>query len=1291
MEGKSFAGSVVVGRARGMSAAVEKVFRGVLPQAPPLPLVAFVGKPQVHKVVGNYLRSRLFMNSVGVTEAENARKLFPPRKNQQAEHQEGHGHGPGDPGDLRHSGSQENIQQGWMIDGCVKTRWFEKHRKCHPACVVLFLSFEDFSGDPQQWTECCSAVDQVSQAAKQRDAKVCVCVLASKRDGHELPEDRVTSIKRRLVTDPKYVTMIDIEDEVDLKLLGTLLQELSGMYYRDMVTRLRKKMETVNSLTRKREKQRNSGGQSDIHGKKEEREELRMKVRILVKIGTMCEFVQDWRAALQAYQQAYTCVGDLFSASQNPTGMASVIEDDVCYLQEAREALSVAESLIAKVTTLLLIQHNWVVKNSAQASPQQGQGTPADGRTTSTPHLEDAIQLFQHHINIFRLPLGRNPSLLKHLEDKHGLDLVEVYEAVHWSWVSYQYKKFAKLLMEHVASDLLLKLGAHPSYYLSCAAHYAIMRRQCYESSQSRKMTMEHSGQDMSGSAPGGGNGQLGSRTSMEATRVMFAAGKCRVMSGDYLGQWEISAEGRPKRKMTENEFLCFLEDGETKVNHVEAILEHLNSAQTLYDEIGLRRHKLKIQIELADEYVRIDRIQEAQAILLEVAAVYRREGWDSPLADVVLRLRKCAQLLRKTREHVLHSFELCALENVMEEDQRFAIFQSAQAVLMSQMMTSETNDAVSLMSTPSFEFDMNDTAALKTCFSCTVGFRVPEDQVVLGSGVDVLVALKSKAPLPVEIRALKAAFTDGGCDTVVAAGEGAAQIKEIQADGSHLSKDAIILSPGQYHKFLLQVTPREIGHLKCSRVEVLLGDSALLVWDFEKAALATGGKKQELAMKESGSDPLSQMSGVVPNHRGIVVDDLNLGIKIALSVLSLPLSGGYTRVKADITTDNVKLNSPSLLLSVENANSDGVDAQRKGVDRGVYVLKADGTKKCEGAFQLPSMEPHSHLEQEFLVHCPSDAAFVFLARVTADKVRQSADAAITLKPLPPFNFECALKSCPYEFPMLLGSQVKAKELESLENTAARIPPKENFVVFASIVSSCPSDLEVLSINFDGRGDGVRLRSPEGQYEMPCTLCEQESFGLVGYANIDGSFPGGSFGTLQIRWRQMNEGYGDLVAESLFQLPTIMVTHPPCKVNCSYPTRTIVGEAFPLSIRIENTTHVLQDFDVDMQDGQGFIYSGYKSTKEQVLPHDTNELTWNLVPVATGMMKLPTVRIRSAGQKVELSVPVSHGNIFVRPQQGDLGLQEQAHVVVPAKPRQDAAPPAAAPVASQGNEDLISL
>merc|ERR1712196_374738 len=52
-------------------------------QALPLPLVAFVGAPEIQNALGHFLRTRkdaLPCNSVGITEPENARKLFPPRK-----------------------------------------------------------------------------------------------------------------------------------------------------------------------------------------------------------------------------------------------------------------------------------------------------------------------------------------------------------------------------------------------------------------------------------------------------------------------------------------------------------------------------------------------------------------------------------------------------------------------------------------------------------------------------------------------------------------------------------------------------------------------------------------------------------------------------------------------------------------------------------------------------------------------------------------------------------------------------------------------------------------------------------------------------------------------------------------------------------------------------------------------------------------------------------------------------------------------------------------------------------
>ena len=1192
-----------------------KVWHGVM-SVPPLPLVAFVGCPHVHNKLGQFFRAHAPpTNSIGIIEPENAHKLFPPRhlgkydtttettttsRTENGGDTTPSGSSSGGSGSGGGGGGGESSSGDC---GVIKTRWFEKQRKCRPACVALFLDYTKFCGDPTEWQACCHSVDQVVSAARTRKARAIVVVIGG-GGSTALPEDRVAAIRRRLDShpqDPKYVVLCDVEEEEDLKTLHTILHEMAVEYYRAQIQKNTTKTTSSSS----------SGSGIGSNG----------SVRQAIKIGTLREFCQDWNGALQAYRSAYDLLADWFSTPGRQTQTKT-------YLQDTREMLSVAETLMTKIGLLLLMQHNWAVKQEQQESHQT--------MLHSTPQLQDAIQLFQHHINTFRLPLGRNPSLVKTLEDAYGVDLIEMFDSVHWYWVSYQYKKFAKLLMEHASSSLLQQLGAHPSYYLACAAHYAIIRRQCYESSQSRRVTLR--GDD--GGSP---------------IRAMFASGACKVTPGEYLGQWEIMADGQDglKRRLTDTEYLCFLEDTDSKVKHSSSILEHLNSVQVLYEEIGLHRHKLRLQIELADEYIRIDRVEEAQAILLKVAQVYRAEGWESPLADVVLRLRKCAQLLRKTSEHVLHSFELCALENVMEEDQRIAIFQSAQAVLLSQAAEpAPTKTAGALMSNASFIFDMHEREALNTCFSCSIGFKVVGDQMFLGSRVGVLVVLQSKAPLPLEIAALKISFSDPACAIEVCSNsqgisEGE-QILEVGNDSKPVVQKSILLNPHEYHKYLFHVTPREIGQLKCTKAEVLLGDSAVLIWDFEKGPSPLASKQD--TMKEVGSNPLSRMSGIVPNERGIVIDDLNLGIKVELSVKTVPLADAYTRIEAVVSTEDVKLESCSFVISMEGA-SDDPEELSAAVDQGIYMIVDESgatVEYKEGGFPLPSMEPHSHLRQEFLVHCSCAKDFMLVAKVVSQDLKKAGDAeaAITLKPSSAFTFECALKSCPYEFPMLFGRL--AKSADSVETTAVSVPPNENFLLFATVSSLCSSEIEVLSVEFQGGSGSVDLTYPEGQYEMPCSLSEQESFGLVSYAKVGDAFSG-SMGQMKVKWRQSSERYGDLVAETSFGLPSVVVATPPCSVKCSYPTQTTVGEPFPFSIWIENKTPLLQDVQVEMQDEAGFIYGGYKSTLEQVLPFDKNELTWYLVPVATGMMKLPNVKIHSVKHMAELSVPVSSKDIYVRP------------------------------------------
>merc|ERR1719356_248015 len=97
-----------------------------------------------------------------------------------------------------------------------------------------------------------------------------------------------------------------------------------------------------------------------------------------------------------------------------------------------------------------------------------------------------------------------------------------------------------------------------------------------------------------------------------------------------------------------------------------------------------------------------------------------------------------------------------------------------------------------------------------------------------LGSRVGVLVVLQSKAPLPLEIAALKISFSDPACAIEVCSNsqgisEGE-QILEVGNDSKPVVQKSILLNPHEYHKYLFHVTPREIGQLKCTKAEVLLG-----------------------------------------------------------------------------------------------------------------------------------------------------------------------------------------------------------------------------------------------------------------------------------------------------------------------------------------------------------------------------------------------------------------------------------------------------------------------------------
>ena len=237
--------------------------------------------------------------------------------------------------------------------------------------------------------------------------------------------------------------------------------------------------------------------------------------------------------------------------------------------------------------------------------------------------------------------------------------------------------------------------------------------------------------------------------------------------------------------------------------------------------------------------------VQMAQGLLLSAAATYRREGWDSLLAVASTKLRKCAQQLRDVQDHLAHSFEVCSLEHAFDFDERCAIQQSALALIQGQVFSSEE-------SVPrGFHFQVGEGSPLTSCFSCAVGFLVGPSGAspTPGSPLKVAVAIQSRGPLPIPIRALEAEFSDPACDRRVEFAAGAAggvgeggvggglSLLSLGGDGSDVAQ-SLVLRPSEWKRCVLEICPEQLGHLQCNRVRLFVGDASQFEFEFHSLAL---------------------------------------------------------------------------------------------------------------------------------------------------------------------------------------------------------------------------------------------------------------------------------------------------------------------------------------------------------------------------------------------------------------------------------------------------------------------
>ena len=978
--------------------------------------------------------------------------------------------------------------------------------------------------------------------------------------------------------------------------------------------------------------------------------------RWCIKIATMAECCQDWGAALNFYRAAYQNL----AKAVPQVGLKAARSTP---LQTGFELAAVAELLHTKLTILAL--HQQVVSTMAAAG-QGGSGAAAAHANGPGAFnaLRDAMTQFQQHMALFKAPawLGEGGG--------GGGGSQSAAWAAHWGFVARQHLVFGQLIDERLpASARPDSPMAQPGYYFECAASAAIRQRAAFDS-----------------------------------CKALSPRKDLALEEGPCIGQ--VSRRGAadgPPSPASDEDFLAHLHAREAAIEHSRRVIDLLQMAQSNLGGTGARLAQRQ-QCLMAEEYMRMGEVQMAQGLLLSAAATYRREGWDSLLAVASTKLRKCAQQLHDVQDHLAHSFEVCSLEHAFDFDERCAIQQSALALIQGQVFSGEE-------SVPrGFHFQVGEGSPLTSCFSCAVGFLVgpPGASPTPGSPLKVAVAVQSRGPLPIPVRALEAEFSDPACNRRVeftagpaggGEGGGGGGLASLSLGGGngHAAR-SLVLGPSEWQRCMLEICPKQLGQLQCNRVRLFVGEASQFEFEFHSLALPGSAVAEVTGVGIGGpfgskEKPFKDGEYIESNFKGLVVEEASLKADMSLSVAGPVLVDGLTPVTVTINASGCGISNARLSLTCEESDTPtqlvlSSPGMRRGsqVQRGgggstdVFVLRfsaGGGVEIVTAPLEVPDVQQGSSSTVKVLVKFIAEADVVLFARLTCDtspagssaaSTRACLDASVAISSSRAFRDECQITSSHGQFPLRLerresGAAVPGLQLQTGLKESIWLPSSESCMATFTLLSASLAPVEVLEVSTSAECDGVGLGEMQ-MHGLPARMAKGDR--LTGVFQLR-SREAGAFetpGTVKVKWRALPRGAEgaepattlaggaasqELTATSQFDLPPCNVAPPSVMASCTFPQEAVAGEAFKFEVQLANHGDTLLNVGVKVSDDASFIFSGVRNSSVPVLPGGRRRIVWDMVPVVTGRCTAPDVSLSLAHPALKAVLPGAHNSIHVHP------------------------------------------
>ncbi|KAJ4966669.1 hypothetical protein NE237_018518 [Protea cynaroides] len=1154
-------------------------------RTPPVTLIYLVGCPDLHPTISSYLHSEQPpINTLALPDFSKISILGRTQK--------------------------ETVDSG-QHGGILKRDWLLKHRTKVPAVVAALFSSDQVSGDPAQWLQVCTDLENLKIVVRGRNIKL-VVVLVQSTDKDEVSEDRMIALRKRAEIDSKYLIFFIHNDASELteslNRLGGALAELANLYYRDEGRRIKTRIEKKNF------------------------NHIELNIRYCFKVAVYAEFRRDWVEALRFYEDAYRALREMVGTSTRLPPIQRLVEIKI-----------VAEILHFKMSTLLL--HGGKVV--------------------------EAVVWFQQHIVSYKTLVGAPEVVFLHWDwmSRQFLVFAELLETSAAAIPN------TSSLILGSSERLLSEWEFHPAYYYELAAHYMREKRYCLEVALSPSETLkriESSSESVIQYVFVGQFARLLEQgeafvmqtlTDAEYVHYALAEGKRFQDSYEIIALLKKSFESYGNLKARRMASYCG-----SQMAREYFTLGEFSNAKSLFDGVASLYRKegwitllWEVLGYLRECSRRLGSVKDFIEYSLEMAAL--------PISSVA-ESSSCkgeygpAGSPALPQREMIHKevFGLVKGEPILTSDEgncNLAITDDQPLHLEIDLVSPLR---VVLLASVAFH-DQVVKPGVPISLTLSLLSQLPHpveiDQLEIQFNQSECNFIITSAPKET-VGASSVGETDTRLDSVP-------NLNLVTNKWLRLTFDIISEQSGKLE--CLSVIAKLGPYLTiCCRAESPASMDDLPLWKYEDLvqtfptrdpALAFSGQK---VVQVEEPDP--QVDLVLDATGPAFVGERFL---VPVTVTSK----GHAIYSGELKINLVDARGGGLVSprEAEPFSMDSHHVELLGISEpdgeSEFQAGMDNIKKIQQSFGLLPI-PFIKLGDSWC--CKLEIKWnrpkPIMLYVSLGYLPNSEAGAQTVNVHKSLQIEGKTAVAmghrlmlPYRRHPLLLSKIQVAS-ESDHSPSLALNETNILIVSAKNCSEVPLRLMSMSIemNDDEIGHSCTVQQGGDSPLDNARLVPGEEFKQVFSIIPQLSFPKLAMGTVSLRWSR-EFGFEEQSCSSLtatkvltcYKLPDVNVEMVPLIVSLECPPHAVLGSPFTFYVKIQNETVLLQEFKHSLGDSQSFVLSGIHNDTIFVLPKSQHILGYKLVPLVSGLLQLPRVTVTSLRYSAELQPSLSASTIFVFP------------------------------------------